>query len=75
MATGKAATLTFHIEPGPKEALRIAAEQERRSIVNMIEVMILGYCGRNGITIQEQQTLRLENERKPQPPELYEANM
>ena len=40
MATSKTATLTFRIEPGLKEALRIAADQEHRSIANMIEVLI-----------------------------------
>jgi hypothetical protein len=29
------------------------------------EVLIRDYCGRNGITIQEQQALLLEAERKP----------
>ena len=52
-----AATLT--------EALRTAAGREHRSIANMIEVLIRGYCGKSGITIQEQQTLPLDDERKP----------
>jgi hypothetical protein len=51
MATAKTATLSFRIEPGLKEALRIAAEQEHRSIANMVEVMIREYCGRVGVTI------------------------
>ena len=33
---------------------------------NMIEVLIRDYCGRNGITIQEQQALLLEKNSKPQ---------
>lgn len=49
MANAKTATLSFRIEPGLKEALRAAAEQEHRSIANMVEVMIREYCGRNGI--------------------------
>ena len=57
MATAKTTTLTFRIEPGLKEALRAAAEQEHRSIANMVEVMIRDYCGRNGIVIPEQVTL------------------
>jgi len=48
MATGKTTTLTFRIEPGLKDALRMAAEREHRSIANMVEVMIRDYCGRNG---------------------------
>jgi hypothetical protein len=65
MATGKTTTLTFRIEPNLKEALRTAAEREHRSTVNVIEVLIRDYCGRNGITIQEQQALPLEDDRKP----------
>jgi len=49
MANAKTATLSFRIEPGLKEALRTAAEQEHRSIANMVEVMIREYCGQKGI--------------------------
>lgn len=52
MAAAKTATLTFRIEPGLKEALRTVAEQEHRSIANMVEVMIWDYCGRNGVAIE-----------------------
>ncbi len=52
MATTKTATLTFRIDPGLKEALRTAAQQEHRSIANMVEVLIRDYCGRNGIEIE-----------------------
>jgi hypothetical protein len=64
MAKSKTTTLTFRIEPRLKEALRTAADREHRSIANMVEVLIRDYCGRNGITIQEQRALLLENERK-----------
>lgn len=57
MATGNAATLSFRIEPGQQEALRAAAEQEHRSIANMVEVLIREYCGRNSIAIPEQAAL------------------
>ncbi len=53
MATTKTATLTFRIDPGLKEALRTAAQQEHRSIANMVEVLIRDYCGRNDIEIQD----------------------
>ncbi len=53
MANAKTATLSFRIEPGLKEALRTAAEQEHRSIANMVEVMILDYCGRVGVPISD----------------------
>ena len=53
MATTKTTTLTFRIEPNLKEALRTAADNDHRSIANMVEVMIREYCGRVGIAIQE----------------------
>ncbi len=55
MATTKTATLTFRIEPGLKEALRTVAGKERRSLANMIEVMIRDYYGQHGVVIEEQQ--------------------
>lgn len=65
MATTKTATLTFRIDPGLKEALRIAAHQEHRSIANMVEVLILDYCGRNGIAIPENaSSLDKENDKR-----------
>lgn len=54
MANTKTATLSFRIEPGLKKALRTAAEQEHRSIANMVEVMIREYCGRLGVAIAEE---------------------
>ena len=54
MANAKTATLSFRIEPGLKGALRAAAEQEHRSIANMVEVMIREYCGRVGVVISQQ---------------------
>lgn len=52
MASTKTTTLTFRIEPGLKEALRTAAQQEHRSIANMVEVLIRDYCGIHGIAIE-----------------------
>jgi hypothetical protein len=65
MASAKTATLTFRIEPGLKEAVRTAAVNEHRSIANMIAVMIRDYCGRVGVTIQEQQALIAEDQKLP----------
>lgn len=42
MAT-KTTTVTFRMNPSVKEMLRVAAEMERRSVANMIEVMVLIY--------------------------------
>jgi len=57
MATAKTTTLTFRIAPALKEALRTAAQQEHRSLANMVEVLIRDHCIRNGISIPEQQEL------------------
>ena len=53
MATAKTTTLTFHINPAVKDALRMAAEREHRFIANMVEVVSRDYCGRNGVPIHE----------------------
>lgn len=63
MAATKTTTLTFRIEPGLKEALRMAAAQEHRSIANMVEVMIRDHCTRTGIAITEPGSL-LDNGQK-----------
>jgi uncharacterized protein (DUF1778 family) len=55
MATTKTATLTFWIKPELKETLRIAAQQEHRSIANMVVVMIMDHCEQNGIEVQQSQ--------------------
>lgn len=57
MATAKTTTLSFRIDPRLKEALRMAAEREHRSIANMVEVLIRDYCERNGVPITEQGAL------------------
>ena len=52
MAETKSTTLTVRIHPAVKEGLRTMAEQERRSLANMIEVMICDYCERNDVAIE-----------------------
>ena len=56
MANSKTATLTFRIDPRLKEALRVAAQTEHRSIANMVEVLIRGYCEQRGIVIPDCET-------------------
>lgn len=53
MSIAKTATLSFRIEPHLKEMLRTVAEQEHRSIANMVEIMIREYCGQVGVVIAE----------------------
>lgn len=61
--TTKTVTLTIRIDPGVKEALCTAAQQEFRSIANMVVVLIRKYCRRNCIPI-EHATLKAEAEKK-----------
>ena len=53
MAAIKSETITVRIEPAVKEGLKAMAEQERRSLANMIEVMIRHYCDQTGVRIDD----------------------
>lgn len=53
MIRNKTATLTIRVEPRIKESLKAAAERERRSIANMVEILIRDYCERNGVSMAE----------------------
>ena len=57
MPKTKIATLNLRIDPGVKEAVREAAEQDHRSIANMVEMLIRRHCDESGITIPEQSDL------------------
>jgi len=57
MSQTKTATLNLRINPSLKEALRIAALKEHRSIANMVELLIREYCVARGIPIHEQQDI------------------
>lgn len=63
MATNKTATLTIRVEPDIKEALRLAAQAEHRSIANMIEVLIREHCEKQGIDIDQLRETEKERER------------
>lgn len=62
MPPKKTAMLSLRIDPSLKEAVRIAASKEHRSVANMVEVMIRDYCEQSGISIPEQQTLFQDGE-------------
>jgi len=62
MANTKTATLSLRIDPGIKEGLRIMAEQEHRSLANMIEVMIRDYCKLHNVSIPEQLSLAVDSD-------------
>lgn len=45
----KTASFTVRIGPDIKRLLAVASVAERRSLANMLEVMVLDYCNRRGI--------------------------
>ena len=57
MVATKTATLNLRIDPVLKEAARIAAKKDHRSIANLIEILIRKHCEEHDIPIPEQQEL------------------
>lgn len=57
MTPKKTSTLNLRIDPSLKEAARIAALREHRSVANLIELLILRHCESVGIPIPQQSEL------------------
>jgi hypothetical protein len=53
----KTATLNLRIDPAVKEAARIAALRDHRSVANLIELLIRNHCRKAGIEIPTQAEL------------------
>jgi hypothetical protein len=53
MADRKTATLMLRLSPAIKHDLRVLAARERRSLSNMVEVMILDYGRRHEEAVPE----------------------
>lgn len=51
MPPTKTATLNLRIDPAIKEAARIAALRDHRSVANLIELLIRKHCKKAGIEI------------------------
>lgn len=62
MSPRKTATLNIRIDPDVKEAARIAAEQDHRSVANLIELLIRRHCEASGIPIPEQTELFVDDQ-------------
>lgn len=60
----KTATLNLRIDPALKEAARIAAAQEHRSVANLIELLIRRHCKAVGIEIPTQAELFASQENR-----------
>lgn len=53
MAQLKTEVVSVRVAPQIKAALQAAADKERRSLANMIEVMVMTYCHGNGVVVEE----------------------
>ena len=58
----KTEAVNFRMAPDVKELLRLAAEQEHRTLTNMLEVLVLQHCEQRGISLP-----RSAARRKPTP--------
>lgn len=50
----KTETLNFRVSPKVKTALQAAARREHRSMANMIEYLVLGYCQEHGLVTEHE---------------------
>ena len=57
MVAKKIATLNLRIDPAVKDAVKIAANKEHRSVANFMETLIRQHCKEVGIVIPEQHSL------------------
>ena len=57
MVANKTAVLNIRIKPNLKNAISDLAIKHHRSVANMVEVMIIQQCERDGISIPEQQAM------------------
>ncbi len=49
----KTDTLNLRVTPSFKKMLKAAADEENRSMVNMLEVILIDYCQRHGMSKPE----------------------
>lgn len=49
MDAEKTVGMSFRVTPRTKRFLAAAADHERRSLTNMLEVLVEDFCSRNGI--------------------------
>lgn len=56
MPTPKTTNLNLRISPDVKEALRVAADKEHRSLSNMMEYLIVQHCKLKSIVIGNKAT-------------------
>lgn len=52
MATLKTETMSLRVSPEFKAALKLAADQERRSQTNLLEYLLFAYCEQTSIPVK-----------------------
>jgi hypothetical protein len=62
----KSDTLNLRVSPSFKLALKAAADNEQRSMVNMLEVLVAGFCESKGIELPTERTNRKRAGKKHQ---------
>ena len=55
MEAEKTVGISFRVKPKTKRLLSAAAEHERRSLTNMLEVLVEEFCQRNNIEAHNEQ--------------------
>ena len=53
MAVSKSEVISVRVEPRIKAALQKVADNQMRSVANMVEVMVVAYCKANGVSVEE----------------------
>ena len=53
MTVTKTDAISVRVPPDVKAALVAAADQERRSLATMVEVMVLEYCKAHGVALKK----------------------
>jgi predicted HicB family RNase H-like nuclease len=59
----KTAVMTLRVDPKVKVAAELAAKKDRRSVTNLIEVLILKHCEQIGIEPEQQVTEKAHHEK------------
>jgi hypothetical protein len=64
MVAKKTAALNIRINPNIKNAVSDLAKKHRRSVANMVEVLIVEQCEKEGVSIPKQQELPMDEVRE-----------
>ena len=60
----KTDTLNLRVAPSFKKTLKLVADAENRSMINMLEVILVDYCQRHGVADSEDVVITTKTNRK-----------